>query len=170
MNLFYCSTFIMNILDFWNLTLLYNFLVIRSMPKFAYDVMWRIINFYFTYNTLSIEMNKVLFKKGNNELLFNFKSMTDMEKINVSKKGYVWFGFLGTSSNFMSNNFDSLLLFVLFFVKCLIFTLLKKLIMLRFPKLMILKYMNILKHFPNEILCFAPFFLMTSIEVFLYLG
>jgi hypothetical protein len=57
----------MNILDFWNLTLLYGFLIVRSLPKFAYDVIWRIINFYFTYNTVTLEINKLLSKDKNIE-------------------------------------------------------------------------------------------------------
>jgi hypothetical protein len=78
LNLFYCSTFIINILEFWNLTLLYYFFFIPNVPKFVSDVFSRIINFYFTYNSLTLEINKWTKKQNVLDSLIDFSQLTKL--------------------------------------------------------------------------------------------
>lgn len=63
MRLFNISYFVMNIIEFWNLTLMYNFLLIYSVPNFVEILCSRMMNFFFSYNSLTTEINK-LFKSS----------------------------------------------------------------------------------------------------------
>ena len=55
--------------------------------------------------------------KDSKEPLIDFDTLSQKEKIPSIKKNKVWFGFVGASSNFMSNNFDPLILLSLFGLK-----------------------------------------------------
>lgn len=76
MDLCYCSFFILGIVEFWNLTLLYNFLSIKSVPQFATAFFSKMMNFFFTFNSLTITINKLLQKKDTTQNLFNYSALT----------------------------------------------------------------------------------------------
>ena len=117
LNMLYCSFFVLSIIQFWNLTLIYNFLTIQTVPKFVQAFFSKMINFFFTFNSFSSFVNHITNKTIKNQNLVDFSILSQTEKVGLVKNDHAWFGFPGFSSNFMVNNFDSLVLLSLFLLK-----------------------------------------------------
>lgn len=55
-----CSFLILNLIGFWNLSLLYIFNQVRSLPSFAYNMLEQMANLFFTRNTVTLWLSKLL--------------------------------------------------------------------------------------------------------------
>ena len=54
-----CSYLIFNLINFWNLSLLYTFLQIKTLPNYIYNMMEQMSNLLFTRNTLILWLTRV---------------------------------------------------------------------------------------------------------------
>ena len=74
------SYFIMNLVDFWNLTLMYSFLFLPRVPTFLRNFMEELVNIFFINTSLSNEIKKILKNDEENSFL-DFMLLSSIEKI-----------------------------------------------------------------------------------------
>ena len=90
-----CSYLIFNLLNFWNLTLLYTFLQIKTLPNYISNNMERMASLLFVKNTLILWMSKII--TGERKEI-DSDIFSETEKLATHENGYVWFGGMGFSS------------------------------------------------------------------------
>ena len=96
----FCSYFIVSLISFWNISLLFNFLTISSVPTFTKDFLEMLAVIFFKQNTLLDWIVQVFQLK---EDTFLFESDKIVEKMEEERNGRAWFGKMGMSTNFLSN-------------------------------------------------------------------
>lgn len=166
-DIFYSSYFLFNLIEFWNLALMYNFLPLNSVPKFVYSLFTKMINYFFASNSISQSIRKIAHQ--DKFLLQSFlRELNKQEKITVTRKNRIWFGYVGFSSNFLINNLDTLMLLILFIMKYTIAYFVNKLLPAEFKaKRQKGRLFHLLS---KEIICFLPGIIVSSLSLKLFLA
>lgn len=160
----------MSIIEFWNLALMYNFLIIKAVPEFVNAICSRMMNFFFSYNSFNTQINKFFTNTQSTEDFVDFSPLTSIEKINMIKNEHIWLAFVGATSNFMGNNADSLILITFSIIRRTLIYLVIKVFRKRVEKCSKVKNENFLFDLSLEILCFCPLIISSALEVMLKMG
>lgn len=111
----FCSYYIFSLFSYGNLTLMYFFLQIKSVPPFVREVYEITIRMLYEENSF---INWLIDNLNLDESTFNFKLEEEIpEIINQYEDRFLWFGNFGFSSKVVRNNIDYFMILALLGVK-----------------------------------------------------
>ena len=166
MNLSSISYFVLGVIGFFNLSLLYLFLFIRTLPSFAQIFLMNITVIFFQRGSLS----QLLYSVLDEEIHVDFSNMEDLEKVPDRVNQNDWFGELGLTSNFLNNNFESLLLFGFLIFKFAVFKVIVKCLLKEKYKFLNISFYSFFQEFTNEIVVVLPFFVIPFVSIAFQMG
>ena len=146
---------------------MYIFLQVNTLPNYIYNVMEQMANILYTRNTLIIWLSRVFTGK---EKEIDEKLLSETEKFKSHRNAYAWFGRMGLSSKFLSNNVESLLLLAFLLLK---FLLLKMIFAFTSGKNEVFENVTLKKFhhlFIIELTCLSPFMVLSAFENMLNMG
>ena len=161
-----CSYFVINLIGFYNLSLMYLYLNVSTLPTFARIFLFNLAYIFFRRGSFTATIANLLGKEG----LFDFSEFPLLEHVEEYIDDDLWFGTIDITSNYLQNNFESLILLGNIVLK---FVLLKVVVRL-FPKRIYEKanvsFSTFFQHFVGEISCFLPFFIIPYFVNLFHLG
>ena len=110
----FCSYLIINLLSFWNLSLLYNFLNITTVPLFSRSMLESLAFIFYKMNGL-VSWIKTVLRLPNETMDFSY--LIQRENMPKFKRGFSWFGEMGMSTDFVNNNFESMMVLSMLLLK-----------------------------------------------------
>ena len=117
-----CSYFVLSLIGFWNLSLMYSFLLLKSLPVFALSFITQLLTIL--YSRVSIKSTIYsIFRLSKDNTALDFNHLSSVEKIPQFRSEYAWFSSYGLTSNAMNNNFESLFLLGFSLLKFVLFKL-----------------------------------------------
>ena len=119
----FSTYFILDLLSFWNISLLFNFLNIESQPEFSKKFLWSLAKVFYDLGGLFQKVTET-FKLPSET--FNFQSKNIMEQMDEEKDAELWFGEFGISTNLLTNNFETYFGLSSLFLKVYIFRVLAR--------------------------------------------
>ena len=108
-----CSYFLISLLGFYNLSLMYIFLKLKTLPNFTRIFLNTLAYVFFSKGSVTGFIKDTL--KIQQQI--NWFDFPITEKMESHKEQFIWFGVFGNSSNFMLNNFESLVLLAFLLIK-----------------------------------------------------
>lgn len=117
------SYFLISIINFWNLSLMYNVLNISTIPAFSKKFLEKLTFLFFNLNSLTE------WAQSNIPSLKGFLSIDQTigrEFMEETKNHFAWFGSFGVSSNFVKNNLETLFLIFLMALKIFLILIVRK--------------------------------------------
>ncbi len=165
LNSFAFSYFVVSLISFYNVTLLYYFLNISTLPGFVR--MFVLSLAYIFYSRGSVLDMVQRFGWISNDFQPDFSDLDVLEKMPLFKGDHnYWFAYYNIYTNYLQTNLEPLLLLGFLTVK---FCLLKILMQLfSFPKHKVdISWQRFFQHFSVELSCFAPFFTISCVTTLL---
>lgn len=161
MSTFGCAYFVLNMIAFYNMMLLYYFLFVKALPDFARSFIYNMAYIFLKGGSLQGLLNKLKWFRDN--VRIDFSTLSIKEKVQQAVSDKDWFGSFDFSSNYLSNNIEALILLSLLILKfCMI-----KLLFVLLPKKLTSKlkwtFEKFFHYFIRELLCFTPFFIISSL-------
>ena len=125
------SYFLLDIISFWNLSLMYNFLNISTVPLFSKYFLEKLERIIFKLNSI-VEWAASRIPGLKDRL--SFDEISSRELIPDYEYQFAWFGYFGISSNYMKSNIEQLVIIAMLLLKIGLLTLIKRTTIL--PKLL----------------------------------
>lgn len=164
----FCSYFVINIINFYSLTLFYNFLAIRSQPTFSHNSLQKISQIFYVRNSLISFVSRLLNNTSINIADGDF--LIKNEKIiDEFYRDYLWFGGMGIKEDFFRNNLEGLCLITFAVFKLLII----KLSFKAFPNLMKIFFSNFsgfVVILLTQLMCLSPMMTVSALQNLLQPG
>lgn len=117
-----CSYFVLSLIGFWNLSLMYSFLLLKSLPVFALSFITQLLTILYSRVSIKSTIYSIFHLSEDNSAL-DFRHLSSVEKIPQFRNEYAWFSSYGLTSNAMNNNFESLFLLGFSLIKFVLFKL-----------------------------------------------
>lgn len=161
-----CSYFVLNLIGFYNLSLMYLYLNISTLPTFARIFLFNLAYIFFKRGSFTSTIANLL----NCEGLFDFSDFPLLEHVEEYQGDNSWFGTIGITSNYLQNNFESLVLLNNIILKFVLLKVVIKLLPKRIHNKLDISFSAFFQHFMGELSCFLPFFIMPYFVNLFHLG
>lgn len=99
-----CSYFVLSLISFWNLSLMYSFLMVSSLPGFTLSFITQLLTILYSRVSIKSTIYRIL-KLNTNENTLDINIIDPNEKIMKFKDKFGWFNTYGLTSNAINNNF-----------------------------------------------------------------